>query len=58
MRFCCNVLKNSGIIDIAMTILKNKLSFKLNQYLMRYMHVNTNNKTWAPWKFFILYFLF
>ena len=43
MRFCCNVLKNLGIIGIAMT-LGNKFSFKLNLYFMRYIHTNTKYK--------------
>ena len=41
MRFCCNVLKNLGMIGIAMTFLGYKFSFKLDVYFMRYMHANT-----------------
>ena len=53
MRFCCNVLRNLGVIGIAMIFVGNKLSFKLNLYFMRYMHANTTNKSR---KLRILYF--
>ena len=43
MRFCCNVLRNSRVIGIAMT-LKNKLSFKLDLYFMKFMHPNIKMK--------------
>ena len=50
-------------MGIAMTILGNKFSFKSNLYFMRYMHVNTKNKTQALKKisifdFFILIDIF
>ena len=50
MRFCCNVLRNSKVIGIAMTFMKNKFSFKLNLYFMKHMHTNTKNRTYAPIK--------
>ena len=52
MRFCYDNLRNLGVIGIAMT-LRNIFSFKLNLYFIRYMHVNTKNKTQAPKIFFI-----
>ena len=53
VRFCCNVLRNSQVIDIAMTFLGNKFRFKLDLYFMRYIYIyiyiyiytNTKNKT-------------
>ena len=43
MRFCWNVLRNLGVIGIAMT-LGNKFSFKLDLYYMGHMHANTKNE--------------
>ena len=44
MRFCCNVLRNLGVIGIAMTFLENKFSSKLDLYFMKYMHANIRNE--------------
>ena len=44
------------MIDIAMSVLGNKFSFKSNLYFMRYMHANTKNETWTTKKNIIFYF--
>ena len=56
MMFCCNVLKNSAVIGIAMAFIGNKFSFKLNLQFMKYMHANTTNKIQEPNNFLIYNF--
>ena len=47
MRFCCNDLENSRMIGVVVKFLKNKFSFKLDLYFVRYMHANIKNKMQA-----------
>ena len=57
MRFYFNVLRNFRVIGIALNLLGNKFSFKLDLYFMRCMHVITKNETYAFKKKIIFGFL-